>query len=134
MNHPPRAKGTVGFFIRIKHVVRPESNNETRYNLAGVQATPPTVPSYAMAQKGKSAAEISNSSARPARRTFNRHLANALKNLGASSPITHSTVRAVGDSASLSGNRSTRRFHNRAPIRWRFPLPARPGGTSCMGW
>ena len=33
-----------GFFIRIKHVVRPESNNETRYNLAaGVQATPPTV-------------------------------------------------------------------------------------------
>ena len=50
-------------FIRIKHVVRPESNNETRYNLAaGIQATPADRAVHDMAQEGKSAAEASSNS------------------------------------------------------------------------
>ena len=78
-----------GFFIRMKHVVRPESNNETRYNLAaGIQATTADRAVYDMAQEGKSAAEILSFIGKASRRPFNRYLANALKNLGASSTIT----------------------------------------------
>ena len=121
-----------GFFIRIKHVVRPESNNETRYNLAaGIQA-PADRAVYDMAQEGKSAAEILEFIGKASRRPFNRYLANALKTRG-----------IVNDHASTARAVAIRQYPG-TEVRGRLQLAHRYGGafhcprggaaSSCMSW
>jgi hypothetical protein len=62
---------------------------ESRFNQAsGRAASTADRAVYDMAQEGKSAAEILEFIGKASRRPFNRYLANALKNLGASSTIT----------------------------------------------
>jgi len=62
---------------------------ESRFNQAsGRAASTADRAVYDMAQEGKSAAEILSFIGKASRRPFNRYLANALKNLGASSTIT----------------------------------------------
>ena len=100
---------------------------ESRFNQASGRAASIADRAVRQAQEGSQPPRSYRIHRQASRRPFNRYLANALKNLGASSTITldsqggwrfSNTSRAQKYAAATT----------RAPIRWRFPLPARPSG------